>query len=341
MKIGSKLRTALMKTFRRTGSRSPPIATGGDGPPPQGDITAPDLISISEDIGTSPDDMDILDVVEDIYGPARSPLSIYDVAKTDPEFAASMPKYWLAEDPAEAFADYLDSGIPDAVLRLMSRFGVTKHDNICDLGCGAGHLVYSLMRRGYENLSAMDPSADRTGYLKSSASQIDVIRDLDVWRRTVSRFDAIVSNGVIHHWHHIPLVARDARRTMKPGGYWFAIQEAYANTPRELVFQMRNHPTASRFQHYEWFYPASAYVDLVQSIGFSLAGVVPYYYRGNELLQRTSGDVGDSSSESIDREFGATVEMFWQEVDCFRRSKECTRRFTIPQALIFRRVAVV
>lgn len=127
-----------------------------------------------------PDDMDTLEATDDIYGMPETPFTIYDLAKSDPEFAASMPKYWLAEDPAEAFADYLDSGIPDAVIRLMRIFGVEKRSSVCDLGCGAGHLVYSLMKRGYRHLSAMDPSADGPGFLKSNAPQIEIIRSIEV-----------------------------------------------------------------------------------------------------------------------------------------------------------------
>lgn len=301
-------------------------------------------ILISDDIGTFPDEMDKLDATDDVY---RMPedLSLLqkllqELADSDPQFAASMPKYWLCAVPSEAFADFLDCGIPDAVIRLLSKFGFDKHHYICDLGCGTGHLVYALARRGFEHLAAMDPVADYTGYIESSTPQIELIKSIETWRTIGARFDAIVSNGTIHHWHHIPLISRDARKTLKPGGYWFAIQEAYANTPHDLAFQMHNHPTASRFNHYEWFYPASAYVDLVQSVGFSLVGVVPFGYRQNELLMPSKDVTSDSESEEVDRDLSATVEMFWREVDALRRNKATPQRFTIPQALVFRRVAI-
>ena len=104
---------------------------------------------IPQDFGTCPDDMDTLEATDDYYGPPKSDRTIYDMARDDPAFAASLPKYWLAKDPAEAFADFVTSGIPQAVSRLMGQFGVEKHHKICDLGCGAGHLCYALRKLGY------------------------------------------------------------------------------------------------------------------------------------------------------------------------------------------------
>jgi SAM-dependent methyltransferase len=179
-------------------------------------------VTISDDIGSSPDDMDILEATDEYYAPPKSKESLYDAAKSDPEFAARLPKYWRTENPSEAFSDFLDSGIPNAAIRLMERFGVKRTDSVCEVGCGAGHLSYSLMRRGFTNLSAMDPSADPSGYLRKTAPQIHLIKDLGLWQKITGRFDAIISNGTIHHWHHIPLVTRDVRKTLKPGGYWFA-----------------------------------------------------------------------------------------------------------------------
>lgn len=296
--------------------------------------------NLESDIGPFPDEMDSFAATDEYYAPPKQPLDLNNWIKDNPDLEAVMPRYWTATDPVEAFACFHDSGIPSAVENLMLKFNVNKHHHICDLGCGKGHLVWSLHKRGFEKLSAMDPAVDYTGYVKSTAPDIELIKSIDEWKKIAGRFDAIVSNGVIHHWHHIPLVARDARQTLKPGGFWFAIQEAYANTPRDLVQQMRNHPTALRFGHYEWFYPASAYVDLVQSVGFSLMAVIPYGYRNNQFLYPNVAESEDEFSAAIDRDMGATVEKFWFEVDQLRRDRHSPQVFTIPQVLVFRRVAI-
>ena len=149
----------------------------------------------------------------------------------------------------------------------------------------------------------------------------------------------LVSNGTIHRWHHIPLVSRDARRTLKPGGLWFAFQEFFANAPEQvIIWQMP--PTATKLKHYEWPYPASAYVDLIQSVGFKLAGVIPWCYRANALVQKSDGVIDNEASRKIDSDIDGTAESFWNEVNECRQNREAPRSFTIPQALIFQRIAV-
>src|SRR5258708_642942 len=172
------------------------------------------------------------------------------------------------------------------------------------------------------------------------------MNDLKEWRSSGGKFDAIVSQATIHHWQHIPLVAMDARRTMKPGALWFAFSEYFANSPREFVNAINFHPTASRYGSYEWAYPPSAYVDLIESVGFTLIAAVPYFYRNNEIVGSMRDPPADIDpkrlTEEVDRSLlsGETVEWFWNEVDMFRRQDHGNRIYTEPQVLVFRRTAV-
>jgi SAM-dependent methyltransferase len=295
---------------------------------------------VEVNIGAFPDEMDNLEATDDYYGydTVSVQRAFRELVEKDPVLKANIPRYWTSPDPREAFDSFLTSGIPDAIINLATSFGIKRSDAVCDLGCGEGHLAWALSRHGFENVSAMDPYADRSGYLKRTAPNIDLISSIQAWKAIGARFNALVSNGVIHHWHHIPLVAKDARKTLKPGGYWFAIQEAYANRPRDLVHEMQNHLTALRFDVYEWFYPASAYVDLVESVGFSLVAVVPFGYRNNELIYPNVARPASESNAVYD--LSDTVEQFWCEVECIRRDKSHPQLYTIPQALIFRRVAI-
>ena len=173
--------------------------------------------------------------------------------------------------------------------------------------------------------------------------------DLDRWRNIRHRFDAIVSVATIHHWDLIPWIALEARRTMKPGAYWFVVMEWFADTPAEFVQAMETHPTRLRYHQYEWAYPASAYVDLIQTVGFSLTAVVPFYYRNNSLLTVASQapTPQDIDQEQLNRLVdehltgaNGTVEMFWAEVDANRRGQSGYKLFTRPQVLVFQRIAV-
>ncbi len=297
------------------------------------------------------DTMGMADGVEDPELMEAAILQAYVDAETDAELAGVLVKSHMERDHGSAFESFFSTPTPAAVSRLLDRLGVSRDSAIADIGCGRGQLAHSLHRLGYSNLTAMDPN-DRwvtgTGYLKSLDNHnISVVNDLGAWRKLSGHFDAIVSSSTVHHWQHIPAIAIDNRRAMKPGAYWLMINEYVANTAREVVQLLTTHPIATRYHSYEWPYPASAYVDLVQSAGFVLIGVLPLNYNNNEFLgawvDRPAADPAADFSRRVDAALlaaGGTVEAFWDEVDAFRRGDAGQRLFTVPQVLIFQRVAV-
>jgi hypothetical protein len=193
----------------------------------------------------------------------------------------------------------------------------------------------------------MDTSEPATAHLRSVAGErIEVINDLAVWHAIRNRFDAIVSVATVHHWQHIPWVALEARRTMRPGAHWFASMEWFADTPSEFLEAMTTHPTRTRYRHYEWAYPVSAYVDLIKSVGFTLVAVVPLYYHGNALMTVKPPTPPQIDQDALDRLVderllgpNGTVEFFWAEVDARRRDPHGPRLFSRPQVLVFQRTA--
>jgi SAM-dependent methyltransferase len=311
-------------------------------------------IMINKHQGETNDEIDRLDLSGSFENPSlweETLKKAFIEAKFDQDFSAVLKSAWLQENQAEAFSDFSSSSIAISIPNFLNRFGINQTSAVCDLGCGSGHLAYALHKRGFQNVSAMDPNSEwysGTGYLKSIlSSEINIINDFKEWRNITDRFDAIVSKGTIHHWQHIPLVAIDARRTMKPGAFWFAFAEFFANSPREFVTLIKSHPTASRYGSYEWAYPPSVYVDLIQSIGFSLVAVIPYFYRSNELIgsmRQVPSDINiDSLNKIVDDNLcipGGTVEFFWEEVDLFRRQEHGYRIYTEPQVLVFQRVGI-
>ncbi len=309
-------------------------------------------IMVFKDAGQSGDDIDALDLVESFEHPGRWEDTIrnaHSQAKTDEDLDYLLKQIYLQEDRAEAFEDFATSDLAANIAAFISRFGINPQNALCDLGCGPGRLAYALHRLGFINMTAMDPNSEwntGTGYLKSIArGQIDIINDLSEWRKVESRFDAVVSQGTIHHWDHIPLVSIDVRRAMKPGAFWFAFSEYFASKPREFVDAIKFHPTASRYGSYEWAYPASVYVDLIQSVGFQLVSVVPYFYRNNALSETMRPVPDGIDIEVLNQKVDdglvtlhGTTEMFWDEVDQFRRQDHGNRIFTEPQVLVFQRI---
>ena len=89
---------------------------------------------------------------------------------------------------------------------------------------------------------------------------------------------------------------------------------------------MNAHPTAQRYKSYEWAYPASVYVDLIQSVGFALVAVIPQFYDKSLLITSRPSAPEDLDTAALTRLTdaqltgpGGTVELFWDEVDSLRR----------------------
>jgi SAM-dependent methyltransferase len=310
-------------------------------------------IIVERPLGSSPDEMDSLNVegFEDPDIWEQTIIEAFKVAKTDPELANVLGYAYLTEDRAASFKRFMESPTPMAVNTLLGRLGIGHLGTIADVGCGPGHMAYSLNCLGYSCVTAMDPNGryyTGTGYLKSlSDHNIQIFNDLKEWRRIEGRYDAIVSSGTIHHWQHIPQIAIDTRRVMKPGAYWISISEYISYTPAHLFALVKYHPTHMRYNSYEWAYPASAYVDLIQSVGLTLVGVIPHYYNNNEFLGWSEpippNFSADQLSDDVNAKLlspGGTVEKFWAEVDWFRRHNSGPRIYTSPQVLIFQRTAL-
>ena len=309
-------------------------------------LTRKDPVRIVTNGGISDDRIDRMKLVKDGQGDPASISTMHEDAKTDPQVAKMIETYKLWKTPREQIESYYELGVGQAVADLMSRFGIGPAQSIADVGCGLGWLAYSLDRIGFRNLTAMDPSASALEKLRNLAGdRIDIISDLDEWRAIRNRFDAIITVATIHHWEHIPWISLEARRTMKPGAYWFAVMEWFADTPAEFFQAMDTHPTRERYNQYEWAYPASAYVDLIQSVGFTLCAVVPQHYRDSALLTISSAikRPGKIDVEKLNAFVDAnltglngTVELFWEEVDA-RLRRGGSKLFSRPQVLVFQR----
>lgn len=267
-------------------------------------------------------------------------------AEQDEALAKVLRYAFLEKDIGASFRRYQKSAAPQAISALLQRLGLSLESLVADVGCGRGHLAFALHKLGYSSVTAMDPNGEwftGTGYLKSRTDHnIRMVNDLSEWRKIDGQYDAIVSSGTVHHWQHIPRVAIDTRRVMKPGAYWLMISEWFASSPRELLACLSNHPTANRYHSYEWAYPASAYVDLVQTSGFNLVGVIPQTYCGNKFLGYSVPN-DPKLSRWVDENLTApngTVEAFWSEVDAFRRTRSGVHIYTAPQVPIFQRIEI-
>lgn len=206
-------------------------------------------ILVSKPIGVGSDDMDRFDLADGFEDPVQWEKTMHQAfkdAEEDEALAEVLRSNFLEKDLAASFQRFQDSRAPAAISKLLGRLGVSLEAPIADVGCGRGHLAFAIHRLGHKNVTAMDPNSEwftGTGYLKSrSDHNIKIVNSLDQWRDHLCTFDAVVSSGTVHHWQHIPRIAIDLRRVIKPGGYWLMLSEYFANTPREFLTSLNSHP---------------------------------------------------------------------------------------------------
>tara|TARA_R110000824_G_scaffold118960_15_gene272313 strand:- start:83 stop:1075 length:993 start_codon:yes stop_codon:yes gene_type:complete len=307
--------------------------------------SAPILSANPSRAGDLIDTIPNFDAVEDPESWEAKTGRMFADAEADPAFANVLEVSFLEQDVAKSYRRCADSLAPKAISDLLLLLGVKKTAPIADVGSGRGHFPNAMSLLGHSDITVMEPNSNfytGTGYLKSLDNPgIKIINDIPEWRSVSNRFDAVTSYATVHHWQHIPQVMIDLRRTLKADGYWLMCSEFIANDAKSFVKSMYSHPTAFKYNSYEWSYPASVYVDLAESVGLKLVGVIPMHYHGNALQGQVGGEKDhgrlDAWVEANLLRAGGTVEAFWDEVDHFRRHRKGKRYYTQPQAMIFQR----
>ncbi|GAC1317203.1 MAG: class I SAM-dependent methyltransferase [Thermoleophilaceae bacterium] len=87
-------------------------------------------------------------------------------------------------------------GIPDPVFRQLAGLGLSTRSRICDVGAGGGDLLVRLWKRGFDNLTGVDPHLE---------DDREVAPSVWVRRQAVAEiageFDAILLNHSLEHMH--------------------------------------------------------------------------------------------------------------------------------------------
>ncbi|HWQ48422.1 MAG TPA: class I SAM-dependent methyltransferase, partial [Methanosarcina sp.] len=102
-----------------------------------------------------------------------------------------------------------------------------KDKQVVDLGCGNGVFCFALIECGAQKACGIDFGANSIQYAQKVAEAKNLLDKVDFRVRTVyetsfpdSYFDFAVQNGVFHHLDDEDRAIREAKRILKPGG-WF------------------------------------------------------------------------------------------------------------------------
>jgi SAM-dependent methyltransferase len=271
------------------------------------------------------------------------------LAANDESARSLLHSIFLGADRDAEFARYRKTRDFAASMRLLKLFDVKPIDRIVEVGAGSCFFSWSLSSAGF-NIEVVEPSGEHvtgTGYLRSrsDADQVRIHNDLDVWLSENGHYDVLITKNCLHHFRPIGFGLASLRRRLKNEGLFFSFREYYADNAREVAEAVGGHPLAVRYGLYEWPYPAHHYVENAELAGFKLIGIVPDGYDGNCLAGFNElGDPDSAGTEKFDRRLARqpqeTVIAFWEEVKRNRFEGGCERKYTRPQAMIFRKAAI-
>ena len=75
-----------------------------------------------------------------------------------------------------------------------------KTAKILDIGCGAGHLLYYLDKKGYKNYKGIDVSPEQVEFVKANITEKVELTDAFEYLKDVKEeYDVIVGNDIIEH----------------------------------------------------------------------------------------------------------------------------------------------
>ena len=126
--------------------------------------------------------------------------------------SAEMREQEPVRDPA-----WLEKKADDSALRIESALP-SRDARILDVGCSTGALLGALTRRGFEDVSGVDPSAESVRLANTRygvQAQVGVLSSLPV---TDDGFDCVCLTGVLEHIWDVDEAIRSVLPLLRPNG---------------------------------------------------------------------------------------------------------------------------
>jgi ubiquinone/menaquinone biosynthesis C-methylase UbiE len=97
----------------------------------------------------------------------------------------------------------------------------TPCERLLDLGCGTG-LILDLAHDLFKELDGVDITPDMLAKVKRHVNVSTQLASAERLPFPDNSFDAITAYSVLHHIRDLSLVFSEVRRTLKPGGFFYA-----------------------------------------------------------------------------------------------------------------------
>ncbi|MBF0101879.1 MAG: class I SAM-dependent methyltransferase [Desulfobacterales bacterium] len=133
--------------------------------------------------------------------------------------AYSSPEAWF-------YDFFIAKGVVDLMdhVTLPIFTSLSKENRLLDVGCGGGHILVSLAKRGFSSLSGIDLCFDQVKRAKKRLQSIqphaEMIQGSALYLPFPSNIvDTVISVGSIKHWPNAKQGVDECIRVLKPGGY--------------------------------------------------------------------------------------------------------------------------
>jgi 2-polyprenyl-3-methyl-5-hydroxy-6-metoxy-1,4-benzoquinol methylase len=216
------------------------------------------------------------------------------LSKTDPNIKELLEVLYLEEDRESSFERFCSGNefktMFDEIIR---HANINLNVKICEVGAGPGFFAVALAKAGFKNVSILEPNNEwitGTGFIANEAKKygVRIWNSLDSWYESDELYDLIITKACVHHFDNVCKVAAEIRCKISNNGKWLMFDEFFANSTKELYFQLINHPHASKYGQYEWPYSASLYIQLMQLAGYEIQEIIPMKYKNNYMIRNIS-----------------------------------------------------
>ncbi len=160
-------------------------------------------------------------------------------------------------------------------------FSPVKDTKILDIGCGAGHFLYYLEKKGYTHFLGIDISPQQVDFCRENVSKkVEVADAFEYLKEKKNMYDAIVANDLLEHIPKEEIIAflKLVNTALKEKGV-FLIRTPNMGNPFALYSRYKD------FTHEVGFTDRSLY-QVLWTAGFRDIQILPYKSYSTRTFKR-------------------------------------------------------